>query len=192
MRSAREGDELRTGANMSALLSAVASGKEEIQRIGRDRGWSAGITEEILDRLQAMVREPIQMGSDVIMSSIPPKWREQATRRASEASRVIQKMTCDITTEDWSLERCQDYLVELEMATCGAMMALRLTDNDICSERVSQQVEHLSSKAREAKNMALELRQKHLDAKLQVKDKDSFQVFIQFNILTTLYFLGSL
>jgi len=171
LRSAREGDELRTGANMSALLSAVASGKEEIQRIGRDRGWSAGITEEVLDRLQAMVREPIQMGSDVIMSSIPPKWREQATRRASEASRVIQKMTCDITTEDWSLERCQDYLVELEMATCGAMMALRLTDNDICSERVSQQVEHLSSKAREAKNMALELRQKHLDAKLQVKDR---------------------
>jgi len=50
-RSAREGDELRTGANMSALLSAVASGKEEIQRIGRDRGWSAGITEEVLDRL---------------------------------------------------------------------------------------------------------------------------------------------
>ncbi len=104
------------------------------------------------------------MGSDVIMSSIPPKWREQATRRASEASRVIQKMTCDITTEDWSLERCQDYLVELEMATCGAMMALRLTDNDICSERVSQQVEHLSSKAREAKNMALELRQKQSSA----------------------------
>ncbi|MFN9898515.1 MAG: hypothetical protein ACK55Z_06920, partial [bacterium] len=68
-------------------------------------------------------------------------------------------MTCDITTEDWSLQRCQDYLVELEMATCGAMMALRLTDNDISSERVSQQVEHLSSKAREAKNMALELRQ---------------------------------
>jgi len=55
--------------------------------------------------------------------------------------------------------------------TCGAMMALRLTDNDISSERVSQQAEHLSSKAREAKNMALELRQKHLDAKLQVKDR---------------------
>ncbi len=148
------------GTNMRALLSAIASGKEEIQRIGRDHGWSAGIREEILDRLQAMAREPIQRGSDVIMSSIPPEWREQATKRASEASCVIQKMTCDITTEDWSLQRCQDYLVELEMATCGAMMALRLTDNDISSERVSQQVEHLSSKAREAKNMALELRQK--------------------------------
>jgi hypothetical protein len=41
---------------MRALLSAIASGKEEIQRIGRDHGWSAGIKEEILDRLQAMVR----------------------------------------------------------------------------------------------------------------------------------------
>jgi hypothetical protein len=78
MRSAREGDELRTGANMRALLSAIASGTEEIQRVGRDHGWSAGIKEEILDRLQAMVREPIQRGSDVIMSSIPPEWREQS------------------------------------------------------------------------------------------------------------------
>ena len=101
----------------------------------------------MLDRLQAMVREPIQRGSDVIMSNIPPEWREQATKRASEADRVIQKMTCDITTEDWSLQRCQDYLVELEMVTCGAMMALRLTANDISSEQVSQQAEHLGSKA---------------------------------------------
>ncbi len=59
MRSAREGDELRTGINMRALLSAIASGKVEIERIGRDRGWSAGIREEMLDRMQAMVREPI-------------------------------------------------------------------------------------------------------------------------------------
>jgi hypothetical protein len=123
--------------NMRALLSAIASGKEEIERIGRKHGWSVGIREEMLDRLQAMVREPMQRGSDVIMSSIPPEWREQATERVSKADSVIRKMTCDITTEDWSLQRCQDYLVELEMVTCGAMMALRLTANDISSERVS-------------------------------------------------------
>jgi hypothetical protein len=35
MRSVREGDELRTGTNMRALLSAIASGREEIDRIGR-------------------------------------------------------------------------------------------------------------------------------------------------------------
>ena len=34
MRSAREGDEPRTGMNMRALLSAIANGKEEIERIG--------------------------------------------------------------------------------------------------------------------------------------------------------------
>jgi hypothetical protein len=95
MRSAREGDELRTGMNMRALLSAIASGKEEIERIGRKHGWSVGIKEEMLDRLQAMIPEPIQRGSDVIMSSIPPEWREQATERVSEADRVIQKMTYD-------------------------------------------------------------------------------------------------
>ena len=37
MRSAREGDELRTGTNMRALLSAIASGKEEIE--SREETW---------------------------------------------------------------------------------------------------------------------------------------------------------
>ncbi len=73
--------------------------------------------------------------------------------------------------EDWSLQYCHDYLVELEMATSGALMALRLTANDIGSNQVSQQAESIGSRAREARNMALELRQKHLDAKLQIKDR---------------------
>ena len=101
----------------------------------------------MLDRLQAMVREPMQRGSDVVMSSIPPEWREQATERVSKADSVIRKITCDTTTEDWSLQHCQDYLVELEMVTSGVLMALRLTANDISSEQVSQQAEHLGSKA---------------------------------------------
>jgi hypothetical protein len=63
MRSARDGDELRTGTNMRALLSAIASGREEIDRIGRRHGWSAGVKEEMLDRLQAMVHEPLQRGA---------------------------------------------------------------------------------------------------------------------------------
>jgi hypothetical protein len=130
-----------------------------------------GVREEILDRLQAMVREPMQRGSDIIMSSIPHTWREQAMRRVSKAERVIEQMTSAITTEDWSLQHCHDYLVELEMVTSGALMALRLTANDISSEQVSPQAECLGSKARKARNMALELRKKHLDAKLQVKDR---------------------
>jgi hypothetical protein len=80
MRSAREGDELRTGTNMRALLSAIASGRVEIERIGRRHGWSVGVREEILDRLQAMVREPLQRGGDIVMSSIQHTWREQAMR----------------------------------------------------------------------------------------------------------------
>jgi hypothetical protein len=61
--------------------------------------------------------------------------------------------------------------VELEMVTSGALMALRLTANDIGSDQVSMQAECIGSRARKARNMALELRQKHLDAKLQVKDR---------------------
>jgi hypothetical protein len=56
-----------------ALLSATASGREEIDRIGRRHGWSAGVKEEMLDRLQTMVREPLQRGGDLV-SSIPYTW----------------------------------------------------------------------------------------------------------------------
>ncbi len=56
-------------------------------------------------------------------------------------------------------------------------MALRLTTNDINSGQVDQQVECISSRAREPRNMALALRQKHLDEKLQIKDQPH-QVFI--------------
>jgi hypothetical protein len=174
MRSARDGDEMRTGTNMRALLSAIASGREEIDRLGRRHGWSAGVKEEMLDRLQAMVHEPLQRGGDLVMSSIPYTWREQAVRRVSQAEGVISQITRDITTEDWSLQHCHDYLVELEMVTSGALMALmalRLTANDIGSDQVSQKAECIGSRAREARNMALDLRQKHLDAKLQVKDR---------------------
>jgi len=85
LRSAREGDELRTGTNMRALLSALASGRAEIERIGRKQEWSIGIMEEMLDRLQSLVREPLQKGGDLIMSSIPYTWREQCARRIRQA-----------------------------------------------------------------------------------------------------------
>jgi hypothetical protein len=70
LRSAREGDELRTGTNMRALLSALASGRAEIERMGKKQGWSLGIMEEMLDRLQSLVREPLQKGGDLIICSI--------------------------------------------------------------------------------------------------------------------------
>jgi hypothetical protein len=35
-----------------------------------------GIKEEMMDRLQSMVRVALQKGGDLIMSSIPYSWRE--------------------------------------------------------------------------------------------------------------------
>jgi hypothetical protein len=95
---------------MRVLLSAIASGREEIDRLGRRHGWSAGVKEEMLDRLQAMVHEPLQRGGDLVMSSIPYTWREQAVRRVSQAEGVISQIMRAITTEDWSLQHCHDIL----------------------------------------------------------------------------------
>ncbi len=98
--SAREGDELRTGTNMRALLSALASGRAEIVRMGRRRGWSAGIMGEMLDRLQSLVPKLLQKGGNLIMSSIPYTWREQAARRIRQAEGVISSITPAVTTKD--------------------------------------------------------------------------------------------
>jgi hypothetical protein len=81
LRSVRDGDEIRAGTNMRALLSALASGRAEIDRLGKKNGWPVGVVEEILDRLQSLVWDPLQKGGDLIMSSIPYTWREQAARR---------------------------------------------------------------------------------------------------------------
>ena len=76
LRSAREGGELRTGTNMRALMSTLAGGRAEIEKIGHREGWPMGIKEEMMDRLQSMVRVALQKGGDLIMSSIPYSWRE--------------------------------------------------------------------------------------------------------------------
>ncbi len=85
---------------MRALLSA--SGRSEIERMGKRQGWSVGIMEEMLDRLQSIVQEPLQKGGDLIMSSIPYTWREQATRRIRQAEGVISSVMPAVTTKDWS------------------------------------------------------------------------------------------
>ncbi len=40
LRSSLDGDEMRTSTNMRALLSALASGRAEIDSVGRREGWS--------------------------------------------------------------------------------------------------------------------------------------------------------
>jgi hypothetical protein len=40
-------------------------------------------------------------------------------------------ITPAVTTKDWSFKDCQDYLVELKMVTSGAIMSLRLANNDL-------------------------------------------------------------
>jgi hypothetical protein len=68
-----------------------------------------------------------------------------------------------VTVRDWSFKDCQDYLVELEMATRGALISLKLAHNDFNSHQVDHQITCLSARAREARTLALRLRQEHLN-----------------------------
>jgi hypothetical protein len=53
------------------------------------------------------------------------------------------------------------------MATSGTIMAPRLTNNDVNSSQIDHQVTCLTSKAREARNMTFQLRQRHFDMMLK-------------------------
>jgi hypothetical protein len=88
---------------MRALLSAFASGRAEIERLGQRQGLSEGIMGEMLDSLQSLVRDPLQKGGDLIMSSISYTWREQATSRVRQTEGVINSVTPEITTRDCTL-----------------------------------------------------------------------------------------
>jgi len=75
---------MRTETNMRGLLSALASGRAEIDSIGQREGWSEGIKKEMMDSLQSMVRVALQRGDDIIMSSIPYSWRDNARRESAK------------------------------------------------------------------------------------------------------------
>jgi hypothetical protein len=103
MRSARDGDEMRTSTNMRALLSAIASGREEIDRLGRRHGWSAGVKEEMLDRLQAMVHEPIQMGGDLVRAASRTRG---VSKRYGELVKQKESLTRSRALSPWRIGRC--------------------------------------------------------------------------------------
>ncbi len=104
MRSAMDGEKMRTSTNMRDLLLALASGRAETDSIGQREGWSESIREEMIDRLQTMVRVPLQKGGDLIMSSIPVSWRDRCAQRVRKASGIIGLITPAVTIKDWSFK----------------------------------------------------------------------------------------
>ena len=75
----------------------------------------------------------------------------------AEAEALIALVVPHITTKDWSLQDCQDYLVELEAGVNGAIMAIRLSYNYPNEGSLDMGVLLLTSKAREARDTALQL-----------------------------------
>jgi hypothetical protein len=57
-----------------------------------------------------------------------------------KATIIIGLITPAVTTRDWSFKDCQDYLVELEVSTSGAIMALRLANSDFNSRQNDHQI----------------------------------------------------
>jgi hypothetical protein len=106
----------------------------------------------------------------------PSSWRDHCVQRVRKASGIIGLITPAVTIKDWSFKDCQDYLVELEMVTSGALMTLRLANNDFNGSQNDHQITCLTSKAREVKAMTLQLKQRHLNVMLR-NDSPSAQVY---------------
>jgi hypothetical protein len=113
-----------------------------------------------------MVQIPMQKGAEHIMSSVPFSWRDRCAQRFRKATCLIGLITPSVMTKDWSFKDCQDYLVELKMATSGAIMSLRLANNDFNSSQNDHQITCLNTWTKEARVLAFQLRQRHLDVML--------------------------
>jgi hypothetical protein len=119
-----------------------------------------------MERLQAMVQTPLQKGTELLKSRVPTSWRDCCAQRVRKAMGLIEMIKPAVMTRDRSFKDCQDYLLELVMAMSGAIMSLRLANNDFNSNQADQQTACRSPGTREARALALQLRQEHLSAVL--------------------------
>jgi hypothetical protein len=78
------------------------------------------------------------------------------------AYEIIDMIHPAVTMEDWSLVDCQEYLVDLEMSVAKAVAALEVAGLGQLREDQVRALWDLESQASTARELAMNLRQKHL------------------------------
>jgi hypothetical protein len=78
----------------------------EVNIIGQRENWSEEIKEEIMERLQAMVRTSLQKGAEFLMSRVPASWRDGCALRIRKATGLIGMITPAVMIRNWSFKDC--------------------------------------------------------------------------------------
>ena len=162
-RSAAAKEEEQTMKDMRALTAAVAESQAHARSLSAQHQWPIPVRDEVIHRLGAMARDAQRQGANLIATQVPQSWKDRCDILKAKAEAVITQATPHLTVRDWSLQDCQDYLVELEAKVNGAIMAMRLNYNNPNEGSLDMGVLLLTSEAREARDTVLELRQRHIE-----------------------------
>ena len=156
-------DEELTMTTIRALAASLSEGKAHMRQLGQQHQWPESVKEEVIGRLDSIAREPMRQGANLVAAQVPQSWQDRCNDLKAKATSVIDQITYHITIRDWTLKDCQEYLVELEAKVNGAVMAMRLKYNNPNEGSLDMDVLLLIHNAREARDIALLLRQKHIE-----------------------------
>ena len=163
LKSAMEKDEETTLAHMRAVSTALAEGKAQAEMLSQQYDWPTPVLEEVRCRLDAITMEPMRRGANLVTKQVPQSWQERCDQLKLRAECTINQVEPQVAIQGWSLQDCQNYLVELEANVNGAVMAIRLNYNNPNEGSLDISALLLTSKARNAWEIVLQLRQRRID-----------------------------
>jgi hypothetical protein len=88
------------GTVPTALVAGEWEGRNKRHRT--EGGWSEGIKEAIMERLQTMVRIPIQKGAELPMSSVPASWRDRCAQKIQKATGLAGARGAWVSPSGWA------------------------------------------------------------------------------------------
>jgi hypothetical protein len=94
---------------------------------------------------------------------VPVSWESECSAQVQWAYELIDMIHPAITTEDWTLMDCQEYLVDLEMSVVGAVAALEVAGPGQLRDKQMKTGWELEPQASTARKLATDLRMKHLE-----------------------------
>jgi hypothetical protein len=121
------------------------------------------VRNEIASMINEIEKMPLDSATQRRLQMEPILWGSECTAHVQWAYELIDMIHPTITTEDWTLLDCQEYLVDLEMSLTRAVTTLWVAGPGQLSDEQMKNRWELEPKASTARKLATDLRMKHLE-----------------------------
>jgi hypothetical protein len=109
-----------------AFRTALAWGMGHMDHISQRCGWPDVVKDKIARRIQEIAKTPLESSLRRMTQMVPMSWGADCSTNVQWAYEIIDMIHSAVTTEDWSLVDCQEYLVDSEMSVMKAVAALEV------------------------------------------------------------------